>query len=799
MRRFLKWTAIALAAAVLLLLFGATAGGLWLRSRLVRSLPLLDAEVELAGLSAAVTVERDDHGVPTIRGANREDVARATGFVHAQERFFQMDLLRRAAAGELAALVGPAVVANDRTVRVHRFRELARESYRLATPEHRRILDAYAAGVNAGLGALGAPPPEYLALRSEPEPWRPEDVGLVVLAMYLDLQSDQVARESALGVLYDVLPAGLADFLSPPGTEWDAPLTGGALATALLPPAAVFDLRAPRERATPTALSPSVSPPAEPAGSNSWAVAGSHTADGAAWLANDMHLGLGMPTIWFRAAFVWEEHRVIGVTLPGTPPIVAGSNGHVAWGFTNSQADTTDLVVLEIDPQDPDVYRTPGGPRRMEAFEERIRIRDEKDEILAVRWTIWGPVIDKDHLGRPRAQHWIAHDPAAVDLGLFRMERAQDLEEALAIAAETRSPTQNCVVADRSGRIGWTLLGPLPQRFGHDGRLPRSWAAGDAGWDGWLAPADYPRVVDPGQGRIWTANNRVVDGEMLRKIGDGGFATGARAKQIRDDLFALERATPRDLLGVQLDDRALFLERWRALLLHTLTEDALHDDPRRAGLRRVVEGSWTGRASIDSAAYRLVRTFRLSLAEDVLEALTQRCKEADGRFSIWSMGQWEDALWRMVQERPLHLLDPRYTSWEARLLATVDRVLDEFREKGEARGLVERTWGERNTVRIQHPLSLAVPQLSRWLDIPPEPLPGDGSMPRVQGVTFGASERFVVSPGREESSIFHMPGGQSGHFLSPYYRKGHEAWARGEPAPFLPGPTLHRLTLVPPS
>jgi penicillin amidase len=375
------------------------------------------------------------------------------------------------------------------------------------------------------------------------------------------------------------------------------------------------------------------------------------------------------------------------------------------------------------------------------------------------------------------------------------MELARNLDEALDIAARTRIPTQNCQIADRDGRIGWTLMGPLPRRNGFDGSTPRSWAGNEVGWDGYLTPAEYPRVVDPPGGRVWTANNRAVGGSMLGRVGDGGFALGARAQQIRDGLMALEHASEQDMLDVQLDDRALFLERWRTLLLETLSTDAAANDVRRADLRRVVEESWTGRASVDSAGFRMVRAFRLYLIEQVFGALTSVCEEADERFSYWSLFQLEGPMWKLLTERPPHLLDPRFESWNEQLLAAVEAVLERF--AGDEGSLEQRTWGERNTVLMRHPMSLAVPQLSRWLDIPPEPLPGAGQMPRVQSVGFGASMRMVVSPGREENGLFHMPGGQSGHPRSPFYRAGHTAWADGSPAAFLPGPPIHHLILTP--
>jgi penicillin amidase len=794
-RRWLKRIAVVAGIVLGLGVAAVVVGGLWLNHELNESLAVLVGDVRLAGLSAPVTVERDDLGVPTVRGANRIDVARATGFLHAQDRFFQMDLLRRRAAGELAELVGPAVLAEDRRNRLHRFRAVAQANVATVEGETRALLEAYAAGVNAGLTALETPPPEYLALRTEPKPWAIEDTTLVVLAMYMELQDHRGRRESNLGLIADLLPRDLFEFLTTPGTEWDAPIVGEPFATPPIPPAEVFDLRAISKDDAPA----QAGQPPPYAGSNGWAVAGVHTDDGGALLANDIHLPHSLPNIWYRMSLVWpgpegKDHRVTGATLPGAPVIIVGSNGHVAWGFTNSQVDFSDLVVLESDPEDDDTYATSDGPRKIEHVEERIRVKGGDDELLDVEQTVWGPVIDRDHRGRRRVLRWIAHDVEGTNFGLLRMELARDVDEALEIAAHTRIPTQNCQIADRDGRIAWTLMGPLPRRIGFDGATPRSWAGGDVGWDGYLSPAEYPRVVDPPSGRVWSGNNRVVSGDMLARIGDGGFVLGARARQVRDDLMAIARASERDMLDVQLDDRALFLERWRELLLETLSSGAVAGDSRRGELRRLVEETWTGRASIDSVGFHMVRAFRLYLTEQVIGSITSVCKEADDRFSYWSLFQLEGPLWKLVTERPAHLLDPRFESWDEQLLSAVDAVLDRFAD--EDGSLAQQTWGNRNTVLVRHPLSLAVPQLSRWLDIPPRPLPGAGNMPRVQSVRFGASMRMAVTPGREEDGLFHMPGGQSGHPRSPYYRAGHDAWADGEPTPFLPGPAVHRLTLL---
>jgi penicillin amidase len=622
--------------------------------------------------------------------------------------------------------------------------------------------------------------------------------------MFIDLEKPDGHREVTLGLLHDLLPPDLAAFLDPIGTEWDAPLVGDPWQQPPIPGPDVFDLRAERPALPKAAALPmaaalmDVSDPA-PIGSNNWAVAGTHTADGHALLANDMHLGLSVPNTWYRASIVVTdsqgERRVTGVTLPGTPLVAAGSTGRVAWGFTDAYLDWHDVVLLEPAGRDPEVYKTPAGPRHLEHFQETIRVKGGEDKTLDVPWTIWGPVIGQDHEGRKQALSWIAYKPGAVNLDLLRLETARTVDEALEIANASGIPPENFVTADADGRIGWTIIGAVPKRVGFDGRVPTSWADGSRRWDGWLAPADVPKVVDPPSGRLWTANNRQVDGADLAKLGDGGAWLGARAHQIRDDLFALDRATPQDLLAIQTDDRALFLARWRGVLLAALTDRAVQNHPLRRELKKIVETTWTGHAAIDSAAYRAVRVFHDRLRHQVFTALTARCAHADARFNLGELRQLEGPLWELVQKRPLHLLDPHYKSWDEQLLAAVDAVLESY-GKGVS-DLAARTWGERNTTAIRHPLSRALPFLARWLNMPPRPLPGDQDMPRFQAPRFGASERIVVSPGHEETGIFHMPAGEGGNPLSPHYGDGHRAWEEGKATPFLPGKPVNVLKLVP--
>jgi penicillin G amidase len=793
-----RWAGLALRAilfvllALALLLFAA-----WLALR--ASLPALDGEQPLPGLAAEVRIERDALGVPLIRAAGRLDLARATGFLHAQERFFQMDLTRRAAAGELAGLLGPALLDSDRQLRVHRFRARARAVLAGAGAADRALLEAYAAGVNAGLEALGARPPEYLLLRQQPRPWTAEDSLLALYAMWIDLQGVDARRERELDRLAAVLPAALLEFMASADPAWQAALDGTTLPPVPLPAAQDYDLRrldpALFERAAPAAGNPlrlTFAPEAPDAavGSNNWALAGGRTASGHALVANDMHLGLRLPNTWYRARFVTGEIDVTGVTLPGLPAMVAGSNGRIAWGFTNSYGDFQDLVLVESPPGEPDSYLTADGPRAFERHEEMLEVAGAEPERVEVRQTIWGPLLGEDARARPVALAWTAHRTEALNLNLVALERAASLDEALRIAGEAGIPAQNAVIGDAQGRIGWVIAGRIPARSGFDGSRPASWAEPGVGWSGWLEADRQPHLRDPLSGQAWSANARVVGGELLAVLGDGGYAHGARSVQIRDTLAGLSAATPGDFLALQLDDEARYKAQWQPLLLAVLQAGGTGSAATAERLR-----GWSGRAAADDGAYRLLREFERVVTERAFEMLTveARARWPEFRFRAWS--GFADAAWRLVNEQPMHLLDPRFVDWDA-WLADAARAALEKAGSGCAAAIICE-WGTANVARIRHPLSAALPVLSRWLDMPATPMPGDWSVPRVQTPGFGASERFAVEPGREADGYFHMPGGQSGHFLSPHYRAGHDAWVRGEPTPFLPGPAQHVLLLRP--
>ncbi len=782
----LRWTRRLLVTGALLALLLALAAWLALRG----SLATLDGERSLPGLSAPVTVQRDALGVVTIDAANQNDALRALGHVHAQERYFEMDLMRRAGAGELAALLGPALLATDRERRRHRLRARIDTRIDAITADRESLVQSYVEGVNAGLSDLRVRPWPYLLLRQLPRAWQLADSALVGYAMYFDLQGGMITGELARLRLRPVLPPALFELLTHPGSSWDASLDGEVFGDVALPGPERLDLRHGSD-ATPVDDGRIDAEPGSP-GSNNFAVAAALTADGRAILADDMHLGLRAPNIWFRVRLRYPDPRaadgqvdVSGFSLPGLPAIVVGSNGHVAWGFTNAYVDTADWALLDAD-----------APTHK--VEEILEVRGGAAETLVVEETDWGPVMDRDREGRGWALRWVAHLPGGLNLGLMDFAHAADLEQADRIADHAGLSVQNLLLADRHGRIGWRLLGALPQRGpGCRADVLNSPAASAnaaeasrhadpdpdtcAPWS--VTTADAPKRLDPADGRLWTANARVVDGGDLARVGDGGYDLGARARQIRDRLRERARFTEADLLAIQLDDQAIFLQRWWRLL-RTVVEAG--DEP---ALHRLEAASrrWDGHASVDSVSYRVTRGFRGLVLDRVRDGFLASAREALGEDYVDPrQPQFENLLWPLVTHQPAHLLPPGHADWDALLADAARRLEADLSSQGPLETL---TWGDRNTTSICHPMARALPALLRQtLCLPRAPQPGDSHLPRVSAPSFGASQRLVVAPGHEADGIVHMPGGQSGHPLSPFWQSGYADWLQGRATPFLPGP-----------
>lgn len=791
-------------AVTLLLLIALGIALAWLL--LAGSVPKLNGTIALRGLSAPVTITRDAHGTPTIIARKRADAAYALGFLHGQERYFQMDLLRRNAAGELSELVGAAALKVDEKHRIHRFRALAETELARLPAEQHVLLDAYTAGVNAGLYSLHVRPWEYLLLDERPAAWRTEDCILAIDSMFLDLNTDGAdQRELNIARLRAVIPNALTDFLLAPDPQWEAPLQGLVSKPAMMPDAEVFDLRAKKSNVVALAGGVSAIEATSLAdngiGSNGFAVGGAFTGGGAL-LANDPHLHLRVPDIWYRVSMRWPDPAtpqrrldLNGVTLPGTPALVIGSNGHIAWGFTNSTGDWMDWVRVLRDPKNPSYYMTSDGWTPIERHDEIIHLHGAPDHHLIVEDTIWGPIAAKDADGTPLALAWIAQSPRALNLNLLKLETARSVDDALAIAPTIGIPPQNLVVADSAGHIGWSIAGSaIPLRAGFDPSMPADWSKAGIGWIGFASAAQDPRIIDPSDHRIWTANQRIVSGDALTLIGDGGYDQGARAQQIRDDLAARAHFIPQNMLSIQLDDRAVFLSRWQRLLLDTL---ATTHDPKLLALKPFVE-HWQARAAIDSVGYRIVRAFHDRVRANALAPFAARAKSKFADFKWPDPEAGEYATWAMVTQKPAWLLDPKYKDWSVLLLASASEVADELAKLPGP--LSSQTWGEHNTAAIDHPLSIALPHfLARLIDMPHDELPGDRDMPRVQKPDFGASMRLDVSPGDEAHGILEMPSGQADNPLTPYFGAGHEDWVQGKPTPLLPGAVKYKMTLQPAS
>ena len=805
------------------------------------SLPHLDGTVVAQGLTAPVRIERDRLGVPTIVAANRVDLAYATGFVHGQDRFFEMDVSRRLAAGELSELFGKVAVDQDEKARLFHFRKVAQAVIQQAPPDQRAIIEAYARGVNAGLASLHSRPWEYWLLEAAPVPWRPEDSILVEHAMWWDLQANGMMREMLRREINARIGGRECDagwkcglrFFYPARSDWDAANTltpgtasgesGPAVASDIVPPAAgipgpdVLDVRgattaapapalgapAKGKSATPvgSGLQTAVMPMAPPeVGSNNWAIAGRLTGTGSALVASDMHLGLRVPTLWYHARMRTtgspSEPAVdlTGVTLPGAPVLVAGSNGHIAWGFTNSYGDWLNVELVPCTSVGEKELQTPSGVVPLSVEREEIRVKGAAPVVEEVKSGPAGTLIRAE----PERQmcwfaSWLAALPAATNMNLIGLEHATSVEEALALGPSVGIPHQNFVVGDRDGHIGWTIYGRIPTDIG---------AERASGYSPWTTPEDHPRIVDPPIGRIWTANARVTDDPRQEAAIGGDLAPlgseydlGARARQIRDDLLALEGpAMPAQMLPIQLDDRALFLTRWHDLLLTLIDADSVRDHPRRAQFKKLLE-NWKARADADSVAYRLVRGYHSHVERAVWEMMARALKIPDEDSPILP-SQFEVPLWQLVHEQPMHMLAADYPSWRDFLLVQLDNTIADL--EASCGSLEHCTWGSRKVVHIQHPISHGLPFLSPLLDMPALELPGDHDMPRVQDGAFGASERFAVSPGHEDQGYFELPGGQSGHPLSPYYQAGFLEWAHGQRLPFLPGAAEHTITLQPP-
>lgn len=742
--------------------------------------------IEAPSLERPVRIEIDELGVPRIIAPTREGAVYALGFMHGRDRFFQLDVSRRMASGRLSELAGAATLGMDKDMRRWDFQRVAHEIVERLEPDQRRLLESYVEGVNRGLASLAAPPPEYLFMGATPEPWDLESSALVTLALV-----DQLSHSRWSERWHDAAKRTFNDnvyaFLHPLGGEFDAPLEGGPAPLAPVPTPDDLDFRTaldgwPEDTPEKQSAAPTHDPDAWLRGSNNWAVASGRSVHDSAILASDPHLELQLPNVWYRAEMRWgsgdDERFTVGITLPGFPVVVMGSNGHLAWGMTNVHGDFEDSVVV------------PEGYRYTERVEE-FRVRgQEEPTTVTYRDTEWGPVVlDEDHFGRTIASKWTGQMPEANDFAIFDAAEATTLEEGLDVAASWMSAPQNIVVACEDGRIGWAVSGYLPERTGFDGTIPAQWKEGEVGWAGQIPEEDRPRLIRDVDGMIYTANNRVAGLEQSQRFGTW-FPEGVRAHRIRELLSAERCFDERDMLAIQLDTRTASLDRARDLILEIVPEDT--DDPALREARLAAAG-WTGHADPDDRGHVLIRTFAWRVRDIVWEPFVELVQRTDPWASRGARYSGDTAF-RLLKDRPAHLLSPRYDSWDELVLDAIRSAAVEVKR---AHASVRPRWGDVNRAAIQHPIAQIMGPIMPGLSAPADELPGDFMSVRVAGPDFGASMRLVVSPGHEEEGILHMPGGQSGIPGDPNFLSQHRAWVAGEPTPLLPGEPVEVLVLTP--
>ncbi len=767
------------ALAALLVLLGAAAGGLGLLASSTFSRE--DGERSVPGLSAPVSIERDAHGVPTIRAASPSDALFGLGYAHAQDRLWQMEFQRRIGSGRLAEILGRRLVETDRFLRTIGFRRAAEAAWPALSAETRRALEAYAAGVNAFLSADGARPVEFRILRCRPEPFAAVDSLAWAKMMAWDLAGnarDEIRRARFAAVVglaraAELLPEVPAEPTILLDREWMSEVLAPA------PPSVTRIALSVRWSSLENAFAAldSLGFGGEEVGSNSWVVGGSRTRSGKPLLANDPHLGLRTPSVWYLARLEAPGLSVVGATLPGVPGVIIGHNDRIAWGLTSVEPDVQDLYREEIDPKDPSRYRVRGGWRAFEKRIERIRVRGAADVTLEVRSSVHGPIVTDLYAGAeildaPVALRWTGLDPGDTTAEAFLgLDRASGWTDFLAAARRLHAPAQNLVYADVDGHIGYTATGAIPIRPRSDGLLPVS-GSGEDEWSGHIPFERLPRALDPERGYVATANNRVVSGRYPWPIARD-WPEPYRADRITRQVLAAGRLGPGEMRAIQLDRHSEQADELLPLLLDTAPADA----PSREALARLKSWDRTfAPESVPASIYAAWYTALSAMPEDELGAVPPG--NVRSRFLLDALragAPWCD-----------DVRTARRESCADFKTATLARAVEDLRRRlGPDPSLW--TWERLHRARFPHGVFDAVPMLRRFFSLEIGQ-GGDASTVNVGAyrrdgsylMSDGPSYRQIVDLSNLSASIFVHTTGQSGNVFSRRYRDLLPLWRRGE-------------------
>jgi penicillin amidase len=821
-----------------LLLFAPLAGVLWLRAVTRAALPQLDGDVHLSSgsaasglsapvLSAPVTVRRDAHGVPHIDAANLDDLLVAQGYITAQDRLWQMDGMRRNANGELAEVMGPALIQHDKTQRVLQIRLTAQRVYDQMPADSRARLDDYAHGVNLFIAQCeqsNTLPVEFRLLHYHPQPWRGVDSISVGLSMVQTLDMHIATKLSRGRVAARLNNPALEADLYPVGSWRDHPPTGVRVDLTQpqpIPPPSKNDddddenteSRATRrdQIAEPVDTHALMSLLGQPdcdgcaSGSNNWVIAGTHTASGKPLLSNDMHLTLREPDTWYMADLnLPDSHgapgfHAVGVTLPGMPLIVAGHNEHVAWGFTALYGDVQDLYIEKLDGKgnyESSESTGMGGQWRPLLVEhEVIHVRGGKDVVLNVQSTAHGPLLNPllPAGDPPTALMWTLYDKSLNTIPLYEMNVASNWTEFSVALAQWNWPTQNIVYADDQGHIAYRAVGAIPIRPAGIADVPIRDQAHE--WQGYIPFDQMPNVVDPPSGFLATANSRITTEKTPYPLTEE-WGEPYRIERIYKTLDGRDHLTAADLLAVQTDiysevDQEMG-HRFAYAIDHTPGPEGNGDARMRqaADLMR----SWDGRLTTDSAAASIITETRAALWPMILQPKL-------GNFAgdyHWSESAFAEE--EIVMNAKPAWLPPAYKDWNALLTAAVRKAMQDGRAPLD---VTHWTYGRWHVVDIEHPLAHFLPLVGRVAGTGRQPQSGDGTTVKQVGREFGPSQRFTMDWSNIDGSTENIVLGESSNPLSPYFRDQWNDWYSGTTfaLPFTPAAvaaqTTHTLRLLP--
>jgi penicillin amidase len=830
---------VVLVLLVLLGLLGAAAVH-WFRSAARAAMPQLDGTIVLAELHAPVTVVRDAHGVPSISAQSLDDLFFAQGYVTAQDRLWQMDVMRRYASGEMAAALGAAYVKVDREQRLLGLREVARHSLEQASPEVRQQLEAYARGVNAYIAEHHyALPLEMRVLRYFPRAWTAEDSALVGAAMAEMLNHgtylDDLNHERTLAKLgpeltadlyversqRDIIPGHDLDEIEPAAAEPDT-----AQASAKVQASAKWPVRhgGRRRRLRSDAVHPPSTSPLKPteglngppasqpgtrqqlrvghgpndgppvadagrAGSNEWVIGGAHTASGRPLLSNDMHLPHQIPNTWYEAHLTCGDYDVAGVTLPGAPWVIVGHNRRIAWGFTNLGPDVEDVYVENFNGAGE--YQTPSGWRKPEVRHEVIHVKRGRDVEMDVVVTRHGPIVSADIRGENRqlALKWALLD-TGLRLPFYALNSAQNWEQFRAALADFSGPGQNVVYADVDGNIGYQAAGKVPVRAAGDGSLPVSGADDAHEWTGYIPFEEMPSVYNPPSGIIATANGRVTPDGYKYSI-TTEWESPYRTERIYRVLRQNKKFTADDMLALQTDVQSDLDKFVAQRMVYAL--DQTPGASARARTAGDILRRFDGKLSMDSAGAAIEQRARAWLMNTLLES--KLGDDAD-RYHWYMNTVW---LENMVAFQPARWLPAEFKSWDALLAASVEAAVT---PPIAPRDLASWKYGDYATVEIGHPMFGKLPWLRRYASTGRLPQSGNGITVKQVGGKFAPSERFTADLADLDRSTLNIVNGQSGDLFSPYFNDQFEAWYRGTTfgLAFTPETVektaVHRLRLV---